>query len=308
MIKQLNSETIDRQKWDECIHRSSNGLIYSLSFYLDQICDNWDALVQNDYEAVMPLPWNSRMGVHSIYPPFFAQQLGVSSTVALSANQIDAFAQAIPKRYKRIQLYINGHNDFPLKSYRKTTRNNLVLNLDRAYETIRQNYSSNTKRNLNKALKSSMTILEDQNPEQLIETAKLEIPHTLVNYTEKDFQNLIRLMYKCIHNGMGQIMTVLDEGNRIGAQGFFLNYKGRITNLFPVASSVGRQSGAMFLLLDAVIKANCGTNFLLDFEGSENANVARFYRGFGAAEKPYFFIQKSTVPGFLKPLFKLKKI
>lgn len=308
MIQYLNSESVHREKWDTCIEKSSNGRAYSLTYYLDAICDNWDALVLNDYEAVMPLPWNSRFGIHSIYPPFFAQQLGITSINALNENQVKQFLETIPNRYKRVQLYVNAHNDFNFKDYKKTTRTNLLLNLDQGYESIRKNYSSNTKRNITKAEKNKLTILEDQDPKQLIKTARLEVPHTLVNYTEKDFGNLSQLLYKSIHGGMGQIMTVLDEGNRISAQGFFLNFKGRITNIFPVASSVGRQNGAMFLLLDAIIKANCGTNFLLDFEGSQDSNVGRFYRGFGAVEKPYFFIQKSTLPGFLKPIFKLKKI
>jgi len=308
MIKHLQSIDIDRQKWDHCIEKSSNGLVYSLSYYLDAICDDWDALVLNDYEAVMPLPWNARFGVKSIYPPFFAQQLGISSTNPLQENEVALFVDSIPEKYKRVQLYVNTYNDFAFKSFTKTARPNLVLNLNRDYESIQKNYSSNTKRNIAKAKKSKLTIIENQEPEQLIATAKLEIPHTLVQYTEKDLQNLARLMYKSIHSGMGQIMTVLDEGNRISAQGFFLQFKGRITNLFPVTSSVGRQNGGMFLLLDAVINANCGTNFLLDFEGSINANVARFYSGFGAVKKSYFFIQRSTLPGVLKPLFKLKKI
>ncbi len=308
MIKYIKNQDVVREKWDNCIQIASNGRAYSLSYYLDCICDNWDALVLNDYEAVMPLPWNSRFGIQSIYPPFFAQQLGISSTTALNDQQVETFLNAIPRQFKRIQLYVNADNDFSFKAYRKTKRTNLLLNLDQPYETVKKGYNSNTKRNLAKAQKSGLTIIEDQNPEQLIENAKLEIPHTLVDYQEKDFKNLTRLMYKSIHSGMGQVMTVIDAGNRISAQGFFVYFKGRITNLFPMASSVGRQNGAMFLLLDAIIRANCGTNFLLDFEGSEDSNVGRFYRGFGAVDKPYFFVQKTTIPGFLKPMFKLKKI
>ena len=46
---------IDKSKWDDCMDRADNGLIYAYSFYLDQMAKHWDALVFNDYEAVMPL-------------------------------------------------------------------------------------------------------------------------------------------------------------------------------------------------------------------------------------------------------------
>ncbi len=37
----------------------------------------WDALVWNDYEAVMPLTWNRKYGIAYLYQPFLTAQLGV---------------------------------------------------------------------------------------------------------------------------------------------------------------------------------------------------------------------------------------
>ena len=36
---------------------SCNGFSFALSWYLDASCDNWDALIADDYTAVMPLPY-----------------------------------------------------------------------------------------------------------------------------------------------------------------------------------------------------------------------------------------------------------
>ncbi|MGZ3950491.1 MAG: hypothetical protein ACXVBZ_03805, partial [Flavisolibacter sp.] len=68
---------VEIDKWDRCISGSSNGLIYAYSYYLDATADNWDALVLNDYQAVMPLPWRKKFGVFYLYQPSFAAQLGV---------------------------------------------------------------------------------------------------------------------------------------------------------------------------------------------------------------------------------------
>ena len=39
----------------------------------------WDALVEDDYVSVMPLPYRKKMGVTYIFPPTMTQQLGVFS-------------------------------------------------------------------------------------------------------------------------------------------------------------------------------------------------------------------------------------
>ena len=61
-IEYLTRDKIDINKWDECVNKASNGVIYARSIYLDKVCTNWDALVINNYELVMPLPWRKKWG------------------------------------------------------------------------------------------------------------------------------------------------------------------------------------------------------------------------------------------------------
>ena len=60
-IEYLTRDKIDINKWDECVNKASNEVIYARGIYLDKICTNWDALVINNYELVMPLPWRKKM-------------------------------------------------------------------------------------------------------------------------------------------------------------------------------------------------------------------------------------------------------
>ncbi|VAW26447.1 hypothetical protein MNBD_BACTEROID04-1052, partial [hydrothermal vent metagenome] len=59
MIYYYKRNQIDIVKYDTCITKSINTRVYANSWYLDIVADNWDVLVLNDYEAVMPLPWRS---------------------------------------------------------------------------------------------------------------------------------------------------------------------------------------------------------------------------------------------------------
>ncbi|HEU4717664.1 MAG TPA: hypothetical protein VFU15_07515, partial [Bacteroidia bacterium] len=78
-IRHLRSHEIDRQRWDECIRRSFNGIIYAYSWYLDVVSPGWEALADEKYETVMPLTWAKKMSVRYLRTPFFVQQLGVFS-------------------------------------------------------------------------------------------------------------------------------------------------------------------------------------------------------------------------------------
>jgi hypothetical protein len=91
-------EEIDIAKWDQCIEKSSNGLIYAYSFYLDHTADNWDALILNDYEAVMPLPWRKKFQFYYLYQPTFTAQLGIFGN-NISAQLIENFLEAIPSKF-----------------------------------------------------------------------------------------------------------------------------------------------------------------------------------------------------------------
>ena len=52
----LRNSEIDRTNWDNCIAQSANQLTYAHSWYLDVVSPQWEALVDENYDYVMPLP------------------------------------------------------------------------------------------------------------------------------------------------------------------------------------------------------------------------------------------------------------
>ena len=104
MIHYIEHKDIDFEKWDACVANSFNRLIYGFSWYLDVVCDDWDALVLNDYEAVFPLPKRKKWGIEYVYHPFFCQQLGVFSKKEVA---IELFLNSIPKKIKYLGAKIH---------------------------------------------------------------------------------------------------------------------------------------------------------------------------------------------------------
>ena len=79
MIYFVKRNQIDEEKYNNCIATSLQSRMYAYSWYLDIVADNWNVLVLDDYEAVMPLPFHKKFLISYISQPFFTQQLGVFS-------------------------------------------------------------------------------------------------------------------------------------------------------------------------------------------------------------------------------------
>src|SRR3712207_5060172 len=83
VFRYLQRSDIDTARWDACIANALNGLIYAKSYYLDALATHWHAIVADDYEIVMPLPFRRKYGIRYVYMPAFTQQLGCFSSAEI---------------------------------------------------------------------------------------------------------------------------------------------------------------------------------------------------------------------------------
>jgi hypothetical protein len=81
----------------------------------------------------------------------------------------------------------------------------------------------------------------------------------------------------------------------------------RIIYSFAASDIHARENGAMFLLIDMFIKEHAGHPLILDFEGSSDPNVARFYKGFGAQETTFSEVIINRLPGPVNRMVYLMK-
>ena len=115
-IVYIKNIDINKHKWDACITNAGNGLIYAYSFYLDEMAKNWDALVMNDYEAVMPVTWNKKYGIYYLYQPFLCASLGVFGN-NLTSKIVHSFFKKIPAHFKYWDIYLNAADNFSIEEY-----------------------------------------------------------------------------------------------------------------------------------------------------------------------------------------------
>lgn len=307
MIRYLRHEEIDAQRWDDCISRSVNGMIYAMSWYLDLVNDRWEALVQNDYECVMPLTPGRKFGISYLFQPRFTQQLGVFSRTHLTEKVVMEFINSIPHHYRFIEINLNTHNKLnnPTRDFMPWLTHE--LDLIAPYEQLAAGYSTNLKRNLKKANGAGLTVMENIKPENIIRIFRENKGRELKNLADRDYDLLRRLVYVLIYKKMAGVLAVFDATNDLRAGAFFV-YSGRkAIFFFSGTDALGRDLRAMPLLIDHFIRTHAGAHLTLDFEGSNDPDLARFYKSFGATPINYLHYRSSTLPFPLNTLVALKK-
>tara|TARA_B110000971_G_scaffold47026_1_gene47051 strand:+ start:1759 stop:2673 length:915 start_codon:yes stop_codon:yes gene_type:complete len=301
MIKFIKHNDVDTEKWDKCIRKSVNCLPYAFSWYLDIVTNQWDALVLNDYEAVFPLPSKSKFKLTYSSTPFWVQQLGLFSLTCSSLSRINDFVDAIPDSYRFIDLNMNFNADVNQSSSIKIqTNNNYVIQLDKTYKEVKEQYSKNLSRNLKKSLTQNLQLFKNDSPSGLINLFRADRGKTIKHFSEEDYKRLETIMHVAIHKNCGQIWMAYGEGNRPLAGMFLLFSPTRVVMLFTGNSKEGKELGAMPFLIDSFLKESANSGLIFDFEGSNDLNLARFYKSFGAKNETYQNLKINRLPLLLK--------
>ncbi len=301
-INYLTYRQIDKIKWDACIDRAPNGLLYAGSFYLDSMSKNWDALVLNDYEMVMPLTWNKKYGISYLYQPPFTACLGVFGK-SITAATVNSFLQAVPPKFRYWDIYLNQGNLFKLPDFDMYERKNYILNLDHSYTKLYHAYSNNIKRNIKKGEDLDLKINKNIALAEVISLAKEQVKKfsSIAASDFKNFEKLYRHFYK---NKKATTYGVYTKEKRLMASAvFFFSHK-RACYIMVGNHPDGKSMGASPILINAFIKDHAGLNLLLDFEGSDLKNLAFFYSSFGAQEEKYTAIRLNRLPAAVKWLKK----
>ena len=300
MIKHLAHNMIDKRRWDDCIAKSFNGSVYAWSWYLDIVHPDWEALIENDYERVMPLTPSRKLLLSYMFQPFFVQQLGVYSQSTLSADDVERFVRAIPAKYKIVRYRLNEFNkvDYELGIYEP--HRNVVLDLIYDYQSLCNNYNNNTKRNLIKANSAGLTIDKDIKAETIIKLFAENRGRDVEHWKEKEYKRLLDLVDTAIYHECCFVCGVNDIEGRTIAGGIFMCSHDRIIFLFSGSDESYKNKHALTFLLDNMIREFSESKYIFDFEGSDNDGLFRFYKGFGGKEVYYPEVKYNNLKGIFK--------
>jgi len=290
---------IDTFKWNRCIEEADNGLIYAYSFYLDLMAGRWDALVLNDYEAVMPLTWNRKYGFYYLYQPYFIPSLGIFGLKDQNVTVFD-FLKAIPIKFRYWDIKLNESNclmgNISNQRINITTSTNYLLNLNKPYAEINANYKRLCLRMVKKAADNQVEIVREGKPVDVVDFyCKL--------YTSKHehispgiYNKLIACTTKCFGMEQAKIyLAKLPDGEIIAAYLVLVDKK-FVYSLIGGSSEKGKQTGSFYLVTDAAIKDHAGSERVFRFEGSDIQGIAFFNTQFGPDLINYLHVICNKLP------------
>lgn len=306
MIQYLTHNQINLNKWDAAIAECGN--IYAYSWYLDIVHPGWEALVEDDYQSVMPLTGGKKFGVNYLYQPYFVQQLGVFSKQSMTKEKMAAFLDAIPKKFRFAEIRLNESNTFDNQVQGIEYHRNVLLDLNQEYDAIRANYHTNTKRNLVKAESNNLQLLYNVIPYHVVALFRDNRGALLDKWGDAEYGILTGLGKTAQNRNAAFILGVNEKGDgEILSAALFMKTNNRITFLFSGLNEKGKEKQAMTYMLDQVIRKYANRPMTFDFEGSDDENLARFYLGFGGQEIKYPSYTFNKLSGVEKAVLKFWK-
>ena len=301
MIHYVKREDLEVAKYNDCIENSIQSRIYAFSWYLDIVADNWDVLVLNNYEAVMPVPWKQKYFIKYAYQPLWILELGIFDSK--NSLNLTPFLDKLCKEFKFAEFRLNSQNNFNFKKEYLADRQFQTLSLDKDYEFILDGYRKDRKKEVRKATNLNLTEKWNDNSEKLITLFKNNVGKRTPNILEKDYRNLKKIIAICLQRKVGEILSIYDENNNLVASGFFLKYQGSATILMSSTDFKNRKNGAnTFLINSAILQYQKNFN-IFNFGGSSMQSVAEYFLSFGANTQIYQQIKYNNL-SFLLRLFK----
>jgi len=294
MIAYLTNGEIDRSRWDACLAEVPGIKPYAWSWYLDIMAPGWDALVDDDYCSLFPLPRSKKFGFNYLATPVFLQQLGLFTPDGDRQKIASEFISFMPEFYRLIDLNIAQEVKPP--GYTVTPRYNFELRLDDPYEIMWFNYTSDCRRNINIARRYPQEIVEDVRPHEVISLFRNNIGKRAGVIRDVSYRRLQSLMDQCAQTGTGRILGVRSPKGKLLWGMFVIDTPGRKTLLFTAGSRKSRELRTAYLVIDHIIKTSAATGAVIDFAGSSVPSIAIFMKSFGGDQTTYWRLYRNTLP------------
>jgi len=292
-VQIINHKELDKVIWDKKIGVSASPSFFMLSWVLDILHPNWDALVYLNYEAFMPIPIAKKFGVNYIFQPKFIRSLSIFHE---KEGQRELILEAFIEAYS----FVNINLDFELKEasdsgfYQK-------LSMPNSSELLHKAYSKNALRVISK--------LDVEIEYKLFYDAETFIQFfrkikNIKSLKSNSYIKLHQLINETLKRENGKLIAAFYKGEMI-ACGFFIFFQKQVYFMKGTVNKLGREKGAFYGLIDFVLQSLVGSFEHFDFVGSNDNGIAGFYKKFGAKDFHYSILKYNKIKSPIKQLANL---
>jgi len=292
-VQIINHNELDKVIWDKKIGASVSPSFFMLSWVLDILHPNWDALVYSHYEAFMPIPKAQKYGLTYVFQPKFIRSLSIFNE---AEDQRDLIIRALKETYSLVNINL----DFELK---ESNRNGVFqkLSIPSSCILLQNAYSKNALRVISK--------LDVEIEYKLFYDAAVFIKFfkkikNIKSLKSNSYSKLHQLINETLKRENGKLIAAFYKGEMI-ACGFFIFFQKQVYFLKGTVNKLGREKGAFYGLIDFVLQSLIGSFDSFDFVGSNDKGVAGFYKKFGAQDFNYSILKYNTIKTPIKQLANL---
>ncbi|MDP4209462.1 MAG: hypothetical protein Q8928_11675 [Bacteroidota bacterium] len=299
-IQYVKHEDIDFQRWDRCIRKAVNGSIYGYSWYLNTVSKEWNALIDENYENVMPLTYRTILGIKMLIQPHLATNLGVYSSQVLDGEKVNSFIAAIPKEYRYVRINLNKYNKLSVDNIKVSGDIHYELDLIEPYNKIRSRYTKEAINAIKVAEDKNITIISGLNSADLIHIYQKNKGFLWNIFFRQRIATLKVLVSTAVRFRVGHIYGAYQNNNRLCAAAFFVTVHKRATLLFLGLDKEAIKNHVLEAIIDEFIKLHCEQDLTLRFEFASRKKYAGIYAGIGGRRYRFMSIQQNRLPWYLK--------
>lgn len=270
-MKFLDSSQIDKEKWDCLIASSTKNNVFCYSWYLDATCKKWGAIIDSNYDFVLPFPYKNRYLYKKIFQHPYSRNLeffGTNEKLKEAITMLEDFAK----------FSFNFNHHLNLKAICKV------------YQSIELKNTIEYKKNAHRIIDKNQNLYYFKITNNSESVLNLYFANSFgkIKQQKKNKTFITQLIKNALKNQKGETIEVYDAQNILCAAAFFFKDKQTVCYLIGDCNFENKKKGVMFSLMDFAIK-NYQIDFeIFDFGGSNVPSVATFYKKMGGIDREYY--------------------
>lgn len=249
------------------------------------------------------IPLRKNLFINSVYVPPMMQRFFLPDHIE-HPTFAERLILELMSRYPSGNISLS--ENITIKGVEKFQKTNYLLPLNQNYDHLQSGYRKGHKLNLKTAFQHNIKIFESDDIKETISFYKKFSNQRIPKFYKNEVL-LSSCITSCINHKCGIIVQASTMDNQLLSIAFFSIYNKRITYHLSCSSPEGKQSCAMYGIIDYIIRKYQQQQVLLDFEGSSIPGLAKFMSGFGAKEEHYYNYQWNRNP-VLKLFLWLKRL
>jgi len=282
--------------------------IFQQPWWLEAVAPgSWDEVKlinKGKTQARLPYIKQKKIGLTLLMMPPFTQVLGpwleplqgkYATRLSRQKQMMTDLIEQLPRfDYFKQNFHYSFDNWLPFywKDFEQTTRYTYVLDDISDMDAVWSGIKGNIRREIRKARKQ-ITVETDLGVEKLwnMHLKTFERQNETPDFS---FETFKRLDDACKKHDARKAFFAIDEDGHMHAALYIVWDENSAYYLVGGADPKLRNSGASSLLMWEAINYVSERTQKFDFEGSMIESIERFFRGFGARQKPYFRITKMS--------------